>query len=396
MAFMNTFSAFRVRTITNRTGSYRAGLFAFAFLTAGCFAGADKEGTQDRIESEETTFRLVKVIDGLENPWAVAFLPDGRFLVTERPGRMQIYDDGELTELEGLPDVTAIGQGGLMDVLLHPEYETNGWIYFTYAARYDRGVGTRLARARLEGNRLVDLEELFEMDPPGSGGRHYGSRLAFDNEGYLFMTIGDRGDRHRAQELDSHHGTTLRLNDDGTAPDDNPFVGRDDARPEIYSYGHRNAQGLVYDPDNDRLWLNEHGPRGGDELNLVLPGENYGWPLSTYGEEYRGGTIGTTPDRFDDGPEPVLHWTPSIAVSGMALYDGDNFPEWKGNLFVGALRQRHIRRLVLDGAEVVHQEEMLQDEIGRVRDLRSGPDGNLYIATDENDGAVYRIEPAQP
>lgn len=366
-------------------------------VTAGILTGllsvCAAEVIEERVESEKENFRLVKVVGGLENPWAVAFLPDDRLLITERPGRMQILSNGELTEVENLPEVRAMGQGGLMDVILHPNYEDNGWIYFTYAADYDDGVGTTLSRARLEGSRLVDVEQLFQMSSPGNRGQHFGSRLVFDNDGYLFMTIGDRGERYKAQELNSHNGSTLRLHDDGRVPQDNPFVDRNDARQEIYSYGHRNAQGLIYDSENDRVWLNEHGPRGGDELNLIQRGENYGWPLATYGEEYRGGTIGTTPDQFDDSVHPVHHWTPSIAVSGMTLYDADAFPAWQGDLFVGALRQKHIRRIELDGDTFVREEELLRETVGRIRDVRTGPDGNIYLVTDEPDGGIYRLEP---
>jgi aldose sugar dehydrogenase len=373
-------------------GGLAAGLSLFMISITACSAA---EVHLEKVEAEDVSFRVVKVVDGLDHPWALAFLPDGRMLITERPGKMRIFDGENLTELEGLPEVTAQGQGGLMEVILHPNYEENGWIYFTYAASYDNGVGTRLARARLEENRLVDVENLFQMNPPGSGGVHYGSRLVFDKNGYLFMTLGERGDRHRSQQLDSHHGTTLRLNEDGTVPDDNPFVGQPNAHPEIYSYGHRNAQGMAYDPETDRLWQNEHGPRGGDELNLVKRGKNYGWPLATYGEEYRGGTIGTTPDRFEgEVVQPVIHWTPSIAVSGMTLYTGEAFPKWKGNLFVGALRQQHIRRLVLEGEKVVHQEELLRDKVGRIRSVVTGPEGHLWVTVDQPNGAVYRIEPA--
>lgn len=366
-------------------------------VTAGLLAGllsiCGAEVIEERVESEKENFRVVKMAGGLEHPWAVAFLPDGRMLITERPGRMQILHEGELTEVDGLPEITALGQGGLMDVILHPDYDDNGWIYFTYAASYDDEIGTTLSRARLEGSDLVDVEQLFQMSSPGTRGLHFGSRLVFDNDGYLFMTIGDRGDRHKAQDLNAHNGSTLRLHDDGRVPQDNPFVDRTDALPEIFSYGHRNPQGMVYDSATDRVWLHEHGPRGGDELNLVQKGENYGWPRATYGEEYRGGTIGTTPDQFEGGVPPVHHWTPSIAASGMTLYEADKFPAWKGNLFVGALAMQHVRRVELDGATVVGEEELLRNTIGRIRDVRTGPDGLIYFLTDARDGGIYRIEP---
>lgn len=371
-------------------------LTVLALLPATFASCASPEVIGDVIESEEGDLRLVKVIEGLSHPWGLAFLPDDRLLVTERPGRLQIVAGGEMTEVSGLPDITSMGQGGLMDVVPHPNYEDNGWIYLTYAATYDDGVGTRLGRGRLEGNSLVDFEQLFQMDPPGSTRRgvHFGSRVIFDNDGYLFMSIGERGDRNRSQQLDSHHGTTIRLHDDGRVPTDNPFVDREDAKPEIWSYGHRNAQGMAYDPENNRIWQNEHGPRGGDKLTLIIRGANYGWPLATYGEEYRGGTIGVDPGDFAEAVYPVHDWTPSIAVSGLAFYDGDKFPGWRGNLFNGALRQEHIARLVLDGEKVVHEERLLRNAVGRIRDVRSGPDGHLWFLTDEPNGGIYRLEPA--
>ena len=348
-----------------------------------------------KIASEAEAFDLTRVVGGLRNPWAVAFLPGGRMLVTERRGRLWLVEDGSATEIGGLPDVREVGQGGLMDIVPHPGYADNGWLYITYAADYDRGQGTRLIRARLDGAELAEVEQLFEMTPPGRGRVHFGSRLAFDTEGYLFMTLGDRGDRDRAQELDSHHGTVIRLRDDGSVPDDNPFVDRDGALPEIWSYGHRNAQGLIYDAQTDRLWLHEHGPRGGDALHIVKRGANYGWPVATYGDEYRGGSIGTTPDAMDDIVEPRAYWVPtSIAPSGLTLYRGDAFPAWSGDLFIGALVQRHLRRVVLEGDEVVRQEVLLRDEIGRIRDVRTGPDGALWILTDERRGGLYRLSPA--
>ncbi|TVR52439.1 MAG: PQQ-dependent sugar dehydrogenase [Puniceicoccaceae bacterium] len=350
----------------------------------------------DRVETEDATFRVVEVVRGLRHPWAVAFLPDGSLLITERPGRMQRFANGELTEIRGLPEVTAQGQGGLMDVVPHPDFERNGLIYFTYAASYDGGVGTRVARAILEGDRLDALEDLFAMNPPGRGGVHYGSRIVFDGEGNLFVGFGDRGDRHRSQQLDSHHGTVIRIREDGSVPGDNPFVDEDGAHPEIWSYGHRNIQGMILDETTGKLWAHEHGPRGGDELNIVERGVNYGWPVATYGEEYHGGTIGVTPPERDDMREPIAHWTPwSIAPSGLAQYRGDNFPGWEGDLFIGALVQEHIHRVVLDGAEVVKKEEILRGRLGRIRDVRTGPDGNLWVVTDQSDGGVYRIEPVE-
>lgn len=233
------------------------------------------------------------------------------------------------------------------------------------------------------------------MTPTRPGGPHYGSRLAFDRQGYLYITIGDRGDRDRAQQLDSHNGSLIRLHDDGRIPEDNPFLGHEGALPEIYSYGHRNAQGLVIDHANDRIWQHEHGPRGGDTLNLIRRGANYGWPVATYGTEYRDASpIGVLPEERPDIEDPVLVWKPiSIAPSGMILYQADSFPEWQGNLFIGALRQQHIRRVVLDDTRVVHEEALLRDEIGRIRDLETGPDGHIWFATDAGNGGIFRIEP---
>lgn len=356
----------------------------------------ENETVLSAVPSKEVTFDLTRVVGGLRNPWAVAFLPDERMLVTERRGRLWLIDGESVAEVDGLPRVREIGQGGLMDVVLHPAYADNGWLYLTYTADYNRGQGTRLVRARLDGTELVDLEQLFEMTPPGRGRVHFGSRVAFDADGYLFMTLGERGDRDRAQELNSHHGTVIRLRDDGSVPDGNPFEDRDGALPEIWSHGHRNAQGLFYDGETGRLWLHEHGPRGGDTLHVVKRGANYGWPVATYGDEYRGGSIGTTPDAMDDIVNPRAYWVPtSIAPSGLTLYRGDAFPEWEGDLFIGALVQRHLRRVVLKGEDVVHQEVLLRDEIGRIRDVRTGPDGALWILTDARRGGLYRLSPAE-
>lgn len=351
----------------------------------------------ERVESEDETFRLVRVLDGLEHPWAVAWLPDGRKLITERPGGMLLIDGDHVTELSGLPDIQAQGQGGLLDVALHPGYEENGWIYFTYSEPGTGGTGTALARARIDGDALSDLQQLYSQEPKHSPGRHYGSRIVFPGDGTVVFTIGDHGQRSPSQDLSDPTGSTIRLNLDGSIPDDNPFVNRDGAAPEIYSYGHRNAQGMSLHPETGAIWQHEHGPRGGDELNRIRAGANYGWPEATYGVEYRGGAeIGIEPGDDPDIVDPLLHWSPvSIAPSGMAFYTGDRFPSWKGDIFVGALAQQHIRRVKLDGEQVTGQEELLREDIGRIRDVRTGPDGYLYVLTDHSGGGLYRLKPVE-
>jgi len=344
--------------------------------------------------SEEHDFRLVTVASGLENPWGLAFLPDGDILVTERPGRIRLITGGELRQapVAGAPTAVTGGQGGMLDIALHPEFEANGLVYIAYSKEVEGGRTTAVARARWTGDALEGTEDVFVADAVG-GGRHFGSRIAFDPAGYMYITVGDRGEMNRAQDLSDHAGTTIRLHDDGRVPTDNPFVGRSGARGEIYTYGNRNAQGMAIHPETGQVWQNEHGPRGGDEINLIEAGRNYGWPLITHGIGYRGETIAQ--DTARAGMEqPVLHWTPSIAVSGMAFYSGDRFPAWRGNLFNGALRQAHLRRVVLDGDRVVHQEELLSDLGQRIREVKEGPDGYLYLLTDERDGAVLRLEPA--
>ena len=349
----------------------------------------------ERVESEEATFRVVRVVDGLAHPWGVAWLPDGRMLITERPGRLVLVDGDSLTPVEGLPPIAARGQGGLMDVALAPNYADSGWIYFTYSAGDDAGdMGTTLARARLSDGSLADLETLYQQTPFVEGGRHSGSRIVFPGDGTVLFGIGDRGQRDPAQDTTNSIGSILRLNLDGSVPDDNPFVGRDDVRPEIYSYGHRNPQGMALHPETGVLWEHEHGPRGGDELNKIEAGANYGWPDITYGREYRDNSpIGGT--EAPGMKQPVTYWIPSIAPSGMAFYTGDRFPEWQNDIFIGALAQQHVRRVVLDGDEVTHQEELLRNELGRIRDVRTGPDGFLYVLTDAEEGALYRLEPVE-
>ena len=347
--------------------------------------------------SEQASFRVERLADGLDHPWSVAFLPDGGFLVTERPGRLRVIDaQGQLMEqpVGGLPEIRARGQGGLLDVVLHPDFENNAWVYLSYVESGPGGMGTAVARGRLSGTRLLDTRILFRLLPKSDNGRHFGSRLVFGREGHLFVTLGDRGDRPRAQDLDDHAGSVIRLNEDGSIPADNPFVGRRGVRPEIYSYGHRNRQGATLEPSTGRLWTHEHGPQGGDEINLPEPGVNYGWPVITHGANYG---IGTAIGEGTEKPgmaQPLHYWVPSIAPSGMTFYDGERFPNWQGDLFIGSLKFNMLVRLELEDGRVVHEERMLEDALGRIRDVRQGPDGLLYLLTDESDGELVRLVPA--
>ena len=342
--------------------------------------------------------KVTKVATGFERPWAVAFLPDGKMLVTERPGRLTIVENGEITTVEGTPEVRAISQGGMLDVVLHPNYEENGWIYLTYSKGNENDdTATALVRGRLDGNNFIDTEELFVQNRYSSPGRHYGSRLAWDNQGYLYMSIGDRGSEPpRAQDLSDHAGTLLRLNDDGTVPDDNPFVNDPDAANEIFSYGHRNIQGMIINPENNEIWATEHGPRGGDELNLVEAGENYGWPDQSLGRSYRDETQfheGTVARSIEGMVDPVYEFLPTLAPSGLALVTSEYFEEWNGNLLAGGLGAERIRRLLIEDYTVLHDEEILHNDLGRIRDVRQGPDGFIYILNDADPGTLFRVEP---
>lgn len=341
-------------------------------------------------------FRAVTVTEGLEYPWGLAFLPDGKMLVTERPGRLRLVgSDGRLDPrpIGGVPAVAAVGQGGLLDVALHPDFALNGWIYLSYAAHGPGGYGTEVARARLEGNALRDLKVVFSMRPKTTTGHHFGSRLVFDPQGLLYITLGDRGEMERAQRLDDHAGSVIRLHDDGRVPADNPFVAVPNALPEKFTLGNRNIQGAALHPGTGLLWAHEHGPQGGDEINIIRAGTNYGWPVITYGRNYGSGTpIGEGTHKAGMA-QPLLQWTPSIAPSGMAFYTGDKIPAWRGNLFVGALRGQMLVRLELDGGRIVREERLLENTVGRIRDVRNGPDGFLYLLTDDARGRIVRLEP---
>ena len=334
-------------------------------------------GTAAHADTAEITqkadFTIEELTSGLEHPWSLAFLPDGGFLVTERPGRLRMIDaDGRLRPqpIGGLPEVTPHGQGGLLDVALHPDFADNRLVYISYSERGTGGVATAVARGRLDGMQLRDTEVLFRLLPKTGARLHFGSRLVFDGQGHLFITLGDRGDRPRAQDLDDHAGSVIRLNDDGSVPADNPFVGRGDVAATIYSYGHRNIQGATLDPYSGLLWTHEHGPQGGDEINVPRPGVNHGWPVITYGANYG---IGTSIGEGTEKPgmaQPLYYWVPSIAPSGMTFYNADAFPGWRGNLFVGSLKFRLLVRLEIDEGKVVHEERMLQDRLGHLFLLR--------------------------
>lgn len=381
----------------NRLPMLAAAVFLFHAATAQA---------QKILRTDHHNVRAVTLVDGLSHPWGMAFLPDGRILVTERRGTLRIVDNGKLVAnpVEGMPKSTLHGQGGLMDVVLHPKHAENGWIYWTFNGEEKGQHGTELARGKLAGTRdaprMTDVQVLFKLQPKGSTAHHFGSRIVFDREGYVFVTFGDRGDspgkgaNQRAQKLDDHAGKSIRLFDDGRVPPDNPFVKTSGARPEIFTLGNRNMQGAALNPVTGKLWTHEHGPQGGDEVNIMRPGANYGWPVITYGVNYGIGTRigeGTTKDGM---VQPIHMWVPSIAPSGMAFYTADKFSKWKGNLLVGALAGQQVARLTLDGDKITGEERMFKGELGRIRDVRQGPDGFVYLLTDDSNGELIRLEPA--
>ena len=355
---------------------------------------APQQAAAETFETEQASFEVTVVADGLDHPWGMAFLPDGGILITERSGALRMFRDGDLLEdpVKGVPEVWNRGQGGLLDVALHPNFAETRWVYLTYSRPGEGGAGTAVARARLEEGTLRDLELLFDLPRKTNSSHHFGSRLAFDRDGYLFVTVGERGERNRAQDPHDPAGSVLRIHDDGSIPEDNPFADGEKGHPAVYSYGHRNPQGLTLNPFTGEIWEQEHGPQGGDEINVIRPGANYGWPEVTGGEEYGGGRIG--PDDAPGFRSPLHNWTPSIAPSGMAFYDGDLFPEWKGDLFNGSLKFQLVSRLEISGEDAVGEERFLEDAYGRIRDVEVGSDGYLYLLTDSGDGLLLRLAPA--
>ena len=347
------------------------------------------------------SFQVQTLVKGLSHPWSLAWLPSGDMLITERDGRLRrVGRDFQLDPrpIEGLPaDIVVDGQGGLFDVAVHPDHARNGWVYLAYAQATQEGPrgasATALVRARLQGHRLVDMQTLFAMRPASRGGRHFGGRVVLDRQGHVFLTLGDRGDEARAQKPRDHAGSVIRLHDDGRVPSSNPFVQQPQQMPEVFSRGHRNIQGAAIHPQTGELWAHEHGPQGGDELNIVRSGRDFGWPTISYGVNYVTGTrigVGTHQAGM---VQPVHIWVPSIAPSGMAFYEGHAFPAWRGSLLLGALRGQSLVRLVLEGDKVVAEERLLTQQVGRIRDVRVGPDGLVYLLSDSSDGALLRLKP---
>ena len=376
--------------------------FRTLFLLLLCSLTCLSTWAQERslvISSEKHAFRVSTLLTGLENPWSVAFLPDGQMLITERAGRLRLVSSDfklDPKPIEGLPEVVSHGQGGLFDVVLHPQYAQNAWIYWAYNAPGPGGWGTALARGKLQGQRMTDVQVLFSMQPKTRSGFHFGGRIVFDQAGFVYLTLGDRGDKDRAQKLDDHAGSVIRLHDDGRVPANNPFVKRAGALAEKWTLGNRNMQGAALHPQTGELWAHEHGPQGGDELNVMRSGLNYGWPVITFGVNYG---LGTKIGEGQDKPgmvQALKVWVPSIAPSGMAFVSGSQFPQWQGSLLIGALRGQMLVRLTLDGEKVLSEERLFQGRPGRIRDVRMGPDGLVYLLTDDAQGALLRLEPVKP
>ena len=367
-------------------------IFAAFILTFATSCGQDIDNQV--FKPKKTPFKAELLIDEMQIPWGMTFLPDGALLITEKSGELIHFKNGKKTTIEDGPKVYTRGQGGLLDIELHPDYEDNGWIYISYASSEGKQKGghTALMRAKLSDNSLTNKELLYKAIPNTTKGQHFGSRIEFDNKGYLYLSIGERGARdENPQDITRDGGKIYRFNDDGSIPEDNPFVGTKDAKEAIYSYGHRNPQGLVKNPKTGEIWEHEHGPRGGDEINIIKAGQNYGWPLVTYGVNYSGTPI-TDKTKMAGMEQPIHYWVPSIAPSGMAFVTTDNYgTDYKGSLLVGSLAFQYLERLVLDGTQVTKREKLM-DNLGRVRDVKEGPDGLIYVAIEGK--GIYKLVPA--
>ncbi|WP_304516465.1 PQQ-dependent sugar dehydrogenase [Cecembia rubra] len=372
-----------------------AGSLAICLASCSGKEGQNTDNTPSPFATvtEKMTVKVDTLYTQFESPWGMTWLPDGRMLVVERKGEILVFKDDKFTgeKLTGVPEVHEINQAGLLDITIHPNYASNGWIYLAYARPEGEGDVLVISRAKLDGTNLHSLEEIFVCGPEWKGGRHFGSRIVFDNAGYLFFSNGDKGSRPtNAQELDNDHGKIHRIKDDGSIPEDNPFVNTPGANPSIWTYGNRNPQGMIYDKTNDRLWAVEHGPKGGDELNLIEKGKNYGWPVISYGINYDG-TILTELTEKEGMEQPVTYWVPSIATCGMTLVTSDKYPAWKGNILVAGLAGQQIARVELDGTKYVGEETLLKD-IGRVRQVSQSPDGYIYAIT-EATGLMIKLIP---
>jgi glucose/arabinose dehydrogenase len=367
-----------------------------ALVASGWPGGSGAQAQPVLTASEQAAFELVQVVPGLEHPWGMTFLPDGALLITERPGRLRIVRDGVLdpTPISGVPEVFAQGQGGLLDVALDPDFSRTRQLFLSYAGPEGELAGTRVARARYRSETLEELQVIFEARPFAAGSQHFGSRLAFDRYNRLYITLGERGTPERAQNPLDLAGKVVRLLADGAVPARNPFLDRADAVPQVFSYGHRNPQGIAIHPETGEVWVNEHGPRGGDEINIIRAGANHGWPVISHGADYFTGLPIGEGTHKEGMAQPIHYWVPSIAPSGMAFYRGEAFPQWRGDLLVAALGGQSLARLELAGEQVVAEERLLTGAIGRIRDVEIGPDGLVYLLTDATDGALWRLQPA--
>lgn len=371
-------------------------IIILGLIFLGCYPGSNDFRSQithdNLVESEKLNYKIDTIATGLKNPWGLTFLPNNDLLVTERDGEIRIIRDNKLLDykINGVPEVFTKGQGGLFEIQLHPDYKSNGWLYISYAAPGKGGGNTAIMRAKLGGFNLINKEVIFQAEPFLSGGNHFGGRMEFDKEGFLYFSVGERGNRENAQTLKNHCGKILRIHDDGSIPSDNPFVNTSGAKHEIYTYGNRNPQGMAIHPDTGEIWTHEHGPMGGDEINIVKAGANYGWSEVTYGKNYNGTTI-TDLTSKEGITDPLHYWVPSIAPCGMSFVSSDLYPGWKGNLLVGSLKFQYVARLELDGNKVIHEERIVEN-LGRVRAITQGPDGYIYVST-EGPGMVVRLIP---
>ncbi len=365
--------------------------FSLALLIVACTEKPSTNTSEDQNQTQKINYTPELYFDGVTIPWGMTWLPNGDMLITDRSGKLLRVRDGKLlAEISGVPEVYSRGQGGLLDIILHPEYDSNGWIYITYSSTQgmEDGANTAIMRAKLEDNALVQSQVLYKASPNSTRGQHFGSRIAFDGDGYLYFSVGDRGNRDvNPQDLSRDGGKVYRLNDDGSIPSDNPFVDQEGAIDAVYSYGHRNPQGMATHPETGKIWAHEHGPRGGDELNYIEPGKNYGWPVISYGINYNG-TSFTDKTEMEGMEQPKTYWDPSIAPSGLDFVTSDTYPDWKGKAIVGSLKFNYLVIVDLDGTEVSNKNIVLEG-IGRVRNVRQAPDGYIYVGVDGE--GIYRI-----